>query len=58
VEVTRQAVNVAPRSTGSYSFDLPDAPGILEARLDHDDGLAADNVRRLIIRRLSESGFD
>ena len=48
-EVARQRVSLLPYATESYSIDLPATPGVLEARLDHNDALAADNVRWLVV---------
>jgi hypothetical protein len=48
-EIARQRVTVGARSSSSYSFDLASAAGVLVARLDHQDALAADNVRWLAL---------
>ena len=45
----------ARRSTGRVFRGLPLGPGVLEARLDGDDGLAVDDRARLVVERASRT---
>lgn len=48
-EVVRLNIAIAPGAETSQSFVLPSSPGVLTARLEHDDARASDNVRRLFV---------
>ena len=48
-ELARETVTLPPGSDLASSFTVDEASGVLTATLEHDDALAADNLRRLAL---------
>ena len=46
--VGRQPIAVPPRGRTTHAFMADNVPGVLTARLEHEDALSSDNVRSLV----------